>query len=241
MKPLFFPAFRERVGFALQRQWREWRAYVFFFCFVWVPLRSSVVDYNPVPTGSMNPTIMEGDVVWINKLAYGLRVPLTQWHLAQWADPQRGDIVVVLSPLDGTRLVKRIVGVPGDTLAMTENQLMLNGRPLSYAPAAADYGPKIARQLQGFAIFAEEDLGGVVHPVMALPALRTAHRSFDAVTVPAGRYFLMGDSRDNSFDSREYGLASRDAILGKAKGILVSLDINDTYRPRPERFFTTLR
>jgi signal peptidase I len=58
----------------LGRQWREWRWYAFFFCFVWVPLRSAVIDYNPVPSGSMNPTILEGDVVWVNKLAYGLRV-----------------------------------------------------------------------------------------------------------------------------------------------------------------------
>src|SRR5687768_9879585 len=88
---------RDRVMLVLARLWREWRGYILFFCLVWVPLRSAVIDYNPVPTGSMNPTILEGDVVWVNKLAYGLRVPLTQFHLVQWANPQRGDIVVVLS------------------------------------------------------------------------------------------------------------------------------------------------
>src|SRR6478736_10416835 len=98
---------RQRVGSWLKHQWQEWRGYLIFFCLVWVPLRSSVIDYSPVPTGSMNPTILEGDVVWVNKLAYGLRVPLTQIHLAEWGGPQRGDIVVVLSPADGTRLVKR--------------------------------------------------------------------------------------------------------------------------------------
>jgi signal peptidase I len=233
-------AIRERAGTWLMKQWREWRWYAFFFCFVWVPLRSSVIDYNPVPTGSMNPTILEGDVVWINKLAYSLRVPLTQVHLTQWAEPQRGDIVVVLSPRDGTRLVKRIVGVPGDVLAMNDNRLELNGRELAYLRSADDYGAGVAQKLQRYAFFAEEDLGGVVHPVMGLRAVGATQRTFAPLTVPAGKYFLMGDSRDNSLDSREFGFASREAILGKAEGILVSLDINDSYLPRTSRFFTTL-
>lgn len=229
------------IGLWLRRQWREYRYYALFFCLVWVPLRSSVIDYNPVPTGSMNPTILEGDVIWVNKLAYGLRVPLTQIHLAQWADPKRGDIVVVLSPEDGTRLVKRVVGVPGDTLAMKDNALVLNGRSVDYRPAGSDYGATVASRFRRSAFFAEENLDGVVHPVMGLSVLRGASRSFAPVVVPPGRYFLMGDSRDNSHDSRAYGFASREAILGRANGVLVSVDINDRYLPRAERFFTPLR
>ena len=229
-----------RVVSKLARLWRQWRGYFIFFCFVWVPLRSAIIDYNPVPTGSMNPTILEGDVVWVNKLAYGLRVPLTKIHLAQWANPRRGDIVVVLSPLDGTRLVKRVVGIPGDTIAMEENRLVLNGQPLGYAPPTADYRMAIASKLQRSAFFAEENLAGVVHPVMGLSGMRSPYRSFAPIVVPPGRYFLMGDSRDNSFDSRAYGFATRDAILGQAKGVLVSLDPNGHYRPRTERFFTGL-
>jgi signal peptidase I len=230
---------RGRVGSWLKHQWLGWRGYVIFFCLVWVPLRSSVIDYNPVPTGSMNPTILEGDVVWVNKLAYGLRVPLTQIHLAQWGGPHRGDIVVVLSPADGTRLVKRVVGLPGDVVAMDHNRLVLNGQPLDYMPSTVDYGATIAHQLMPYARFSEERLGAVEHPVMGLPGI-SARRSFPPVVVPAGRYFLMGDNRDNSRDSRFFGFASRDAILGKAEGILVSLDINDRYRLRTERFFSML-
>ena len=225
----------------LGRQWREWRLFLILFCFVWVPLRSVAIDYNPVPSGSMNPTILEGDVVWVNKLAYGLRVPLTRIHLTQWAEPKRGDIVVVLSPRDGTRLVKRVVAVPGDVVAMQGMRLVLNGRPVEYERAEVDYGATIAEKLRPFAVFAEENLGGVVHPVMGLHAGAAAKRNFPEVVVPAGKYFLMGDPRDNSFDSREFGFASRDAILGKAEGILVSLDINDTYLPRWDRFFSELR
>ncbi len=231
---------RRRLQVWLVRQWLEWRMFIFLFCFVWVPLRSAVIDYSPVPTGSMNPTILEGDVVWVNKLAYGLRVPLTRLYLTHWAEPQRGDIVVVLSPQDGTRLVKRVVGVPGDTLAMRDNHLFLNGTPLDYAPASARYGETIARKLRPHAFFAEENLAGVEHAVMGLQVTQVAQRTFPELTVPAGRYFLMGDSRDNSRDSREFGLAERDAILGKAEGILVSLDINDTYLPRFDRMLSDL-
>jgi signal peptidase I len=225
----------------LGKQWREWRWYAFFFCFVWVPLRSAVIDYSPVPTGSMNPTILEGDVVWVNKLAYGLRVPLTQLYVTRWAEPKPGDIVVVLSPRDGTRLVKRVVAGPGDTVALQDNRLVLNGHAVDYEPASADYGEMIAHQFRPHAFFAEENLAGVEHAVMGLRGAGATSRNFPTVTVPPGGYFLMGDSRDNSRDSREFGFATRDAILGKAEGVLVSLDINDTWLPRTDRLFGKLR
>jgi signal peptidase I len=223
------------------RQWREWRAYVLFFCLVWIPLRSTVIDYNPVPTGSMNPTILEGDVVWVDKLAYSLRIPLTQTHLVRWQEPQRGDIIVLLSPFDGTRLIKRVIGVPGDKIALRHNRLFLNGEAVDYTPATQDYGVTIAESMRAHAAFAEEQLPGHPHAVMGLARLDSANRNFDAVTVPSDQYFIMGDSRDNSIDSRAWGFAPRDAVLGQAKGILVSLDINDTYRPRWHRWGTDLR
>ncbi len=215
----------------LAETWREWRGYIFFFVLVWIPVRSAVVDYSPVPTGSMNPTILGGDVVWIDKLAYSLRLPLTTIHLKQWNEPARGDIVVVLSPEDGTRLVKRVVGIPGDTFAMQDNRIVLNGESAHYAAPDSDYGTEIA----------EENLDSVKHPVMGLRTNAGSPRSFSPVRIPDERSFLMGDSRDNSHDSRVYGFAERDAILGPAKGILVSLDINDTYLPRLDRFFTPLQ
>ena len=241
MKPeLTSRVWKHSTGF-LHRQWREWRGYIIFFCFIWVPLRSSVIDYNPVPSGSMNPTILEGDVVWVNKLAYSLRLPLTRIHLTQWSEPQRGDVVVVLSPEDGTRLVKRVVGVPGDEIAMHNNRLILNGRELTYTEPAEDYRSMIASELRPHAFFAEEDLDGVSHPVMGLAVNQHPRRGFSTVTIPTDRYFLMGDSRDNSHDSRVYGVAKRDDVLGRAEGILVSLDINDTYLPRIKRFIEPLR
>jgi len=82
------------------------------------PLRSAVVDWNWVPTGSMKPTIMVGDLVFVNKLAYDLKVPFTRTRISTWAEPSRGDIAVLFSPSDGKRLVKRVIGLPGDTIEM---------------------------------------------------------------------------------------------------------------------------
>ncbi len=189
----------------------------------------------------MNPTILESDVVWIDKLAYSLRVPLTTLHMKQWSKPARGDIVVVLSPEDGTRLVKRVVGIPGDTVAMKGNQLILNGNTISYSKAQTDYATEVAELYRPHAYFAEENLEETPHPVMGLAVAAQSRRNLASILVPADCYFLMGDSRDNSHDSRAYGLAERDAILGQAKGVLVSLDINDTYLPRWGRFFSDLR
>src|SRR5882672_10398950 len=95
-------------------------------------LRSALADWNDVPTGSMKPTIEEGDRVVVNKLAYDLKIPFTTIELVKWSDPKRGDIVVLFSPLDGTRLVKRVVAVPGDRIEMRENQLLVNGRAASW-------------------------------------------------------------------------------------------------------------
>src|SRR5678815_2390316 len=89
-------------------------------------IRSSLADWNDVPTGSMKPTILEGDRVFVNKLAYDLKVPFTTLHIAEWSNPRRGDIVVFYSPHDGKRLVKRVVGLPGDTVELRNNTLIIN-------------------------------------------------------------------------------------------------------------------
>src|SRR5580692_251032 len=95
-------------------------------------IRSAIADWNDVPTGSMKPTIIEGDRVFVNKLAYDLKVPFTTWHIAQWDNPKRGDVVVFFSPADEVRLVKRIVGLPGDTIELRDNQVLVNGKAVQY-------------------------------------------------------------------------------------------------------------
>lgn len=201
--------------------------------------RSSFADWNDVPTGSMKPTILEGDRVFVNKLAYDLKVPFTTWHLAEWGNPRRGDIAVFYSPYDGTRLVKRVIGLPGDVVELRDGQLLLNGHPMSYAPL----DPAVARQVttaeQTHGRFASEQLPERTHAVMALPGV-PARRTFAPVRVPEGHYFMLGDNRDNSFDSRFWGAVPRQQIIGRATAVVLSFDRENWWLPRWRRCFSAL-
>jgi len=224
----------------IRRLWKEWRMAIFFLVFIVLPVKSSLADWNWVPTGSMNPTILEGDLLYVDKIAYDLRFPLTLHRLAKWSDPQRGDIVVCFSPDDDTRLVKRIIGRPGDIIELRNNILLLNGEPVSYTKIDSKYTKYLPGKQKRKYILAMEDLNGVTHAVMSTPSIM-AVRTFGPVTVPQGSYFVMGDNRDNSRDSRYFGFVERKSIVGKAKGIIGSLDITDKYQPRFKRFFASLK
>lgn len=230
---------QQRVARVVSSWWRAWGREFVIVLGIMVPFRSSIADWNHVPTGSMKPTILECERVFVNKLAYDLKVPLTTWHLAEWADPARGDVVIFRSPTDGTRLVKRVVGVPGDVVQLVDNRLLLNGEPAAYTPveAAALTGLPAADRTAGR--FAHEQLGGLDHLVMALPD-RPARRSFGPVRIPADRYLMLGDNRDNSGDSRFFGLVARDAIVGKVPLVVASFDPDRGYLPRVSRWFTRL-
>ena len=194
-------------------------------------LRSALADWNDVPTGSMKPTIEEGDRVVVNKLAYDLKIPFTTVQLFKWGDPNRGDIVVLFSPVDGTRLVKRVVGIPGDRIEMRDNQLFVNGRAAKWKEIGSQDDTE-----QGSSLLVEENLAGLTHEVMFTPQI-PAVRSFGPLTVPTGRYFVMGDNRDNSNDSRFIGLIDRRRIVGKATAVAFSFDRSHHFAPRFERFF----
>lgn len=224
--------------------WREWIRPLALPCLVVLAAKSALADINPVPTGSMKPTVLEGDVVFVNKLAYDLKIPFTTKHLAEWANPARGDVVVCFSPKTGTRLLKRVIAQPGDTIELRSETLWLNGQPVTYAPIRREISgqigiaklPEAERQA---AFFATEQLGKHAHAVMVLPR-RPALRTFGPIKIPAGSYFVMGDNRDNSEDSRFFGFVPRDQIVGQAKGIVVSADLDHWLKPRFERFFTAL-
>jgi len=194
-------------------------------------LRSALADWNDVPTGSMKPTIEEGDRVVVNKLAYDLKVPFTLVELMKWSDPKRGDIVVLFSPADGVRLVKRVVAVPGDKIELRDNQLFINGHAAIWKPVGQREDDE-----QGTSFIVEETLDGKTHDVMFTPQI-PAERSFAPLVVPPGRYFVMGDNRDNSNDSRYIGMIERRRIVGKATAVAFSLDRAHWFRPRLHRFF----
>ena len=230
----------ERIKKYLHSLWKEWRIPLFFIVFVVIPVKSSLADWNWVPTGSMNPTILEGDLIYVDKIAYDLRVPLTMHRLAKWSDPERGDIVICFSPEDGVRLVKRVIGLPGDTIRMRNNTLFLNGEPVGYTKIGGDYKEIQSVKRRVRCVLAIEDLDGVAHSVMSIPSIE-AMRDFGPVTVPQGSYFVLGDNRDSSRDSRYFGFVDRESIVGKAKGVIGSFDITDKYQPRFGRFFESLK
>jgi signal peptidase I len=132
-----------------------------------------------------------------------------------------------------------VVGLPGDTVELRADQLVINGNPVAYTPLETGLAEQLPRAERPGSQFATEELPGHEHLVMAMPAL-PARRTFGPVTVPAGHYFMMGDNRDNSFDSRYFGAVDRKEILGQATAVVLSLDHEDYWLPRLQRFFAAL-
>ncbi|HSE12300.1 MAG TPA: signal peptidase I [Rudaea sp.] len=227
---------RERIANLLKTN----KSLLAFFVLMAV-FRSAVADWMYVPSGSMNPTIVEGDRILVDKAAYGLRIPFTTVRLTRGDDPQRGDVAIFSSPEDGTTLVKRVIGLPGDTIEMRDDVLFVNAVAMDYDAAsdAADQDLPVNTRLEDHRYLTEK-LAGHPHAIMVLPQ-HLALRSFGATRVPPGHYLVLGDSRDNSKDSRYIGFVPRDSIVGRAFEVAYSLDAERWYRPRADRFFVPLR
>lgn len=230
---------KQKIKTLLRSFWREWVTPILVVAIVFGSFRSAIADWNDVPTGSMKPTILEGDRIFVNKMAYGLRFPLTSWLLAEWDGPRRGDIVILFSPADGTRLVKRVIGLPGDEVSMVDNRLIINGRALTYElpHAAAQNG--IGGSGRGDLLVGRETIDEIDHSIMLMPGVRSM-RTFGPVKLSDDEYFVMGDNRDNSRDSRFFGKVKRSSIVGRVSGVVMSLDLENSYKPRWGRFFSSL-
>jgi signal peptidase I len=177
-------------------------------------VRSSVVEAFWVPSGSMLPTIQIGDHLFVNKLAYGFHLPFVGTELAQWRPLQRGDIVVFTSPVDHkTDLIKRIIAVEGDVVEIRNKKLSINGQ--SAQDPYANFTDTYVRD-------------------------NAPRDNFGPVTVPPGKFFVMGDNRDQSYDSRYWGFADAADVKGKATFIYWSRT-SQTFWPRWERFGHFLR
>ncbi|WP_028775082.1 signal peptidase I [Shewanella waksmanii] len=187
--------------------------------------RSAVADWNHVPSGSMKPTILEGDRLVVNKMAYDLHIPFTHMSLLSFADPQRGDIIIFDSAAADKRLVKRVIGEPGDTVAMRDNQLIINNQPLDYT---------IQKQTNHYQD--SQELLGQHHYQVRQRYSATKRANFGPVTVPADHFLVLGDNRDASADSRVIGFVPRNEITGRAHTIAFSNDLDNYYLFRPERF-----
>ena len=220
----------ERFRAAARHFWIEWLRPLAVVALVLGSFRSAVADWNDVPTGSMRPTVLEGERVFVNRVAYDLKVPFTTLRLARWSDPSRGDIVVLYSPHDGVRLLKRVVGVPGDRIELKDNRLIVNGTTALYDDTATrDRAATVLR----------ETVDRRAH-LVAVSEGQTSSSTFGPVMVPTGQYVVMGDNRDNSFDSRFFGFVPRSEILGRATRIVASVDPERSFRPRFERFLKAL-
>lgn len=216
----------------LGKVYTEWRFLVFFLVLMSL-FRSAVADWYAVPTGSMKPTILEGDRIFVNKMAYGLRVPFTTHALLNWAEPERSDIIIIQSTAADKRLVKRVIGVPGDIVMLRGNRLFINGRQAVYTRIARAQ-PNIDWSSEAVPpVIVNEILDGRLHEV----AWARTDAFFGPVQVPEGHLFVMGDNRDFSADSRYFGFVPRDEVLGKASGVIVSLDMKKYYLPRSGRSF----
>jgi signal peptidase I len=182
-------------------------------------LRSFLAEPFRIPSGSMIPTLLVGDFILVNKFAYGLRDPVFHRRFLAVGAPERGDVVVFRYPVDPRKdYIKRVVGLPGDHIAYRNKQLWVNGEP---APLDAAGVYTSAGSLPGVLYRFEEDLGAVRHHVIVNPARPAEDFEFE---VPEGQYFMMGDNRDGSDDSRRWGTVPERHLVGKAFFIWMSWD-----------------
>jgi len=200
---------------------------LFLFILLMSVFRSAVADWYTVPTGSMQPTIKEGDRIIVNKMAYDLKLPFSQTTLLTTGEPKRGEIVVFESKAAENRLIKRLIGLPGDSVEMRNEKLYINGIALKY---------KITEQ-NVQQLFASEQVDSISH-IIRIDKEKSNHLSnFPSITVPACHYLVLGDNRRNSSDSRVYGFVPRHELKGKATIIAFSFDYDNYYLPRENRFF----
>lgn len=157
--------------------------------------RDTLANHYQVPSGSMEPTLMPGDRVVVDMRAYGVRLPFTNKELLHTGEPQRGDVAVFNSPLDGTRLIKRVAAVGGDRVTLRDGHLSINGQPLRRGDNGAleDFGSR--------AVSLNLDQGG--------------GPDIDGITIPAGKVLMLGDHRGNSADGRYFGLVNASEVYGK--------------------------
>lgn len=217
-----------KIKLLMQPWWLDWTAGLFPVIIVVFLLRSFLFEPFKIPSGSMIPTLLVGDLILVNKFTYGVRLPVINLKITEGNKPQRGDVMVFrYPPKPSLDYIKRVVGVPGDTVAYLNKRLTINGKPVE-TNALPDFLDEDASQY--FKQF-EETLGEKPHRLLndaRRPAFIAGIEKFDGMEncsytvegvtckVPEGQYFMMGDNRDNSLDSRYWGFVPDKNIVGKA-------------------------
>lgn len=183
-------------------------------------VRSFAYEAYRIPSGSLKPTLLVGDFILVNKFDYGIRLPVAHKKIFSIGEPKRGDIVVFREPPTESRnLIKRVIGIPGDKISYKDKVLYINGKEASqeFKQYTTDQEDSESWEV----LEKQENLLGVTHHIYQIPT--RGNDDFD-VTVPAGEYFMMGDNRDGSADSRYWGFLPEKNIIGKATRVLVSFD-----------------
>jgi signal peptidase I len=217
-----------REALLMQPWWLDWTAGLFPVILVVFLLRSFLFEPFKIPSGSMVPTLLVGDLILVNKYHYGVRLPVINKKIIDLNEPQRGDVMVFRYPANPSiDYIKRVVGVPGDEVAYLNQRLFLNGKQVETQPLPEFYDDESTRYFKQFS----EKLGSVEHRILVdvqrpsyirptdpFPYKENCRYSAEGVTckVPAGHYFMMGDNRDNSEDSRFWGFVPDQNIVGKA-------------------------
>lgn len=179
-------------------RWQEYGESIFIALALALIIRAFLVQAFSIPSGSMEPTLLVGDYLLVNKFAYGIRNPFSNNILIPWGEPQRGDVVVFIYPMDPTKdYIKRVIGLPGDRIQIINKKLYINGRITQIPPPSDD--PSAPR-----AVYREPEI------------TPTERDNFGPVVVPKDSYFVMGDNRDHSYDSRFWGFVPMDNFRGKA-------------------------
>lgn len=179
-------------------------------------LRSFLMEPFQIPTGSMIPTLEVGDFILVNKYAYGVRLPIIGTKLLDVDDPERGEVMVFIPPHEPKYYIKRVIGLPGDTIRYEDKKLYVNGEEVETELVGAIDVETSIGDLPGTLL--TETINGVSHPVQHIDAAGNS-RTRTTWVIPNGHYFMMGDNRDNSADSREWGPVPEKDIVGKAVAV----------------------
>lgn len=187
-------------------------------------VRSFTFEAFRIPSGSMKPTLVEGDLVVVDKFSLGLRLPLLGYRLTP-GKVKRGDVVVFRGEVDGKNagIIKRVVGLPGDRIQYVNRTLYVNGVPATQYDITLDY-EKLTGGKQAKVIRATEDLGAKKHAIFMALYNNDATFKYEDLVVPADAYFVLGDNRSRSIDSRYWGVLSDRQLIGKARAVVFSLD-----------------
>jgi signal peptidase I len=219
---------KRRSADAREPLWVEYGASFFPVILIVFVLRSFLVEPFQIPSGSMMPTLVVGDFILVNKYTYGIRLPIINKKLIEINSPQRGDVVVFRYPMDtSVDYIKRVVGLPGDTVAYQNKRLTINGQPMpmqrtdNYLDKEKFYYTPQYRETLGSVehrTLIEDEVPAYVSQVEQFPYRDKCHYNSEGFVceVPAGHYFMMGDNRDNSKDSRVWGFVPDDNLVGRA-------------------------